>query len=29
MHHGVWILAEQSAGRLQRISYELLTREFR
>jgi len=26
MHHGVWILAEQSAGRLQRISYELLAR---
>ena len=26
MHHGVWILAEQSGGSLQRISYELLTR---
>ena len=25
-HHGVWILAEQSAGRVQRISHELLTR---
>jgi hypothetical protein len=26
MMNGVWILAEQSAGRLLRISYELLTR---
>jgi len=25
-HEGVWILAEQSAGRMQRISFELLTR---
>ncbi|MCX6560582.1 MAG: electron transfer flavoprotein subunit alpha/FixB family protein [Candidatus Aminicenantes bacterium] len=25
-HSGVWILAEQSAGRVQRISHELLTR---
>ena len=25
-HKGVWILAEQSAGRIQRISHELLTR---
>jgi electron transfer flavoprotein alpha subunit len=25
-HKGVWILAEQSAGRVQRISHELLTR---
>ena len=25
-HEGVWILAEQSAGRVQRISHELLTR---
>jgi electron transfer flavoprotein alpha subunit len=25
-HEGVWILAEQSAGRVQRISFELLTR---
>jgi len=25
-HEGVWILAEQSGGRVQRISYELLTR---
>jgi len=26
MNHGVWILAEQSGGIMQRISYELLTR---
>jgi len=25
-HQGVWILAEQSAGRVQRVSHELLTR---
>ena len=25
-HHGVWVLAEQSAGHVQRISHELLTR---
>ncbi len=25
-HQGVWIVAEQSNGRVQRISYELLTR---
>jgi len=25
-HQGVWVLAEQSAGRIQRISHELLTR---
>ena len=25
-YNGVWILAEQSGGRVQRISYELLTR---
>jgi electron transfer flavoprotein alpha subunit len=25
-HRGVWILAEQSAGRVQRVSHELLTR---
>jgi len=25
-HQGVWILAEQSGGRVQRVSYELLTR---
>ena len=25
-HKGVWILAEQAGGRLQRVSYELLTR---